>query len=164
MTRGTFIYVKDEECYQSTEFNGGMYIDGSGQEAIIALSHVTDKDSFIEEVLAFNENHHGYPIDEVKKLYPTDVMFFKDMKREDYFKVWFSDYLFSINLGEPIKICDIKNKRATIGHNEIAVFNFGELIATLRIVENNRLKLILTTEDFEYELKEADKLLSILLI
>lgn len=127
MTRGTFVYVGEEGCYTSTEFNGDMYLDGSGhgEDAVKALTHVTNKDDFIDQVIFFNERHHNYPHYEVREVHYADKDWLKNMSK-DYFDRWFSDYLYMKNCSnETIEMLDRDKETIMFEPNTIVVLNFG---------------------------------------
>ena len=140
MVRGKFIFVLDTNTYIiSEEFNGGMYIivDASSK-SIIADYH--DLNNAIISILEkFKEQHHmdfkeqvDFALEIIRdfhnKIYPEENLvidyienneeeYFFDFQREanngTYFKNWFSDHLYLINIGtEPVKIrCETKNKK-----------------------------------------------------
>lgn len=157
MTRGTFVYVENDLCYQSTEFNGDMYLDGYGQDAVLALSQVKNDDDFIKAVVEFNKDHHNYPVDEVERYFETDVKYLHNLKQADYFSVWFSDYLYLINLGKAFTLTDVENHSIKIKENQIFILNFGKFMASFNQTEDG-LELALTTERFESEIQHAIKL------
>lgn len=60
MTRGRLVLITDEYVFVSTEFNGGMYFGGHGEEAMEAIRDVRTVDEFRDAICAFNKKYFGY--------------------------------------------------------------------------------------------------------
>ena len=54
------------------EFNGSMYLDGYGVDAIKAMLKVTDMSSFEDAVETFNVEHHNVQGEDPRKLYKCE--------------------------------------------------------------------------------------------
>ena len=136
MTRGTFYYITRRRVLETIEFNGGMYPDEYGDDAMRMLRKVTSQVKFKEIVERFNAIHHGYqerplvmPMRYNHGKYPG---FFSDDYcidfREDYFARFFSDWLFIKNAsGNRIEIIDSKGVCSIIKVGETIRLYFGKL-------------------------------------
>lgn len=141
MTRGTLAIIFEngktsEHVWQSLEFNGDMWyeengIDGYGYDAVNELRNVEDMESFEHAIVKFNTEHHNYDLNDERIMYKDDIDILNFNK--DYFKNWFSDYVY-------LKNCTVEsyglkeyetNKVTLLKPNEIAVLNFGKVIAVL---------------------------------
>lgn len=104
MTRGTFVLFMPEDIYLTTEFNGGMYLEGYGEEAAKLIRTISTPEELLEMIKKFNARHHKYPEEEIvvyrEERYSTAEMM--DMSK-NYMKKYFSDYLFIKNCtGKPL--------------------------------------------------------------
>ena len=133
MTRGQIaIITKANEIYTSIEFNGDMYLEGWGNDAIEELKSVHTPDEYYKAVDKFNKEHHNY--DEPHLTFRINGEPAKQMLNfaTDYFDNWFSDYVYIKNISDDtIQIIQRKKSRATIINlrpGEIAVLNFGECV------------------------------------
>ena len=103
MTRGTFYLILSDCFWRSVEFNGDMYPEGYGDRALSLLKKVRGHEAFGEMVTDFNRSAHAYPDEEL--FWRDDLSVLEpslDLTNE-YFKFWFSDWIFIKNLsGKPI--------------------------------------------------------------
>lgn len=60
MTRGTFFLITNEKVWRSIEFNGDMYPEGYGDEALKLITEVKTCKEFKIMVKKFNVEHHNY--------------------------------------------------------------------------------------------------------
>lgn len=140
MTRGKFIFVLDTNTYMiSEEFNGDMYIlvDASSKSIIADYHELNDTiisilEKFKEqEQMNFKEqvdfaleiirdfHNNRYPEENllVEYIENNEEDYYFDFQREanngTYFRNWFSDHLYLINIGtESVEIrCKTKNKK-----------------------------------------------------
>jgi len=136
MTRGTPYLILKNKTICSDEFNGDMYgspkDDKNSQEKghystmMNKLAKVLDEKSFKTKIKEFNKENHNYQpfhfyvyVDKTKWL---------DMSK-DYYKNFFSDYLFFKNCSNKVEILiDIDSDPIEIGKGQIATFKFGSLI------------------------------------
>ena len=127
MTRGKLaIVTNNRHIFTSVEFNGDMYIEGYGKDAIRSLDKVSEPGDFAEAVKTFNKEHHNYDDRELV----FDISDWYDSMLDmsiDYSDNWFSDYVYLRNLSdEAITIKDTTGKRVRIDTLSTAVFNFGK--------------------------------------
>lgn len=120
MTRGSFLLITDDKMLLSIEFNGDMYPEGYGDEALWELrNNVKNEEDFRKFVEKFNEEHHNYEdIDEFVIELNRDF-FIKDgtmnFNTFNYYETFFSDYLFIANVSnEDVEIVTRNDKPATI--------------------------------------------------
>lgn len=140
MTRGQIAiiykgyYAKDISLMTSIEFNGDMYWDGHGKQVINLLKKVHDVANYQYVVAKFNNDNHHY--NDCKSLtYKGNKEMLNFTK--DYFKNWFSDYVYLKNItNESVEITtEIYNKdgeckgtkTTEIQPNEIVVLCFGSI-------------------------------------
>jgi hypothetical protein len=153
MTRGTLaIICDDNRMLRSIEFNGEMYLDGYGIDAIKCLEDVDVEDDFDDAIRQFDLEHHKYQ-DEEMTWEIKDAKLYLDMSK-DYIDHWFSDYVFIKNVStEIITITDKNENVIKVTPDEIAVFNFGRYIDTTNITTE---LYELTVKDFGDRLSEED--------
>lgn len=141
MTRGQIAIIKNPynrseeiEVMTSIEFNGDMYMkNGHGHEVVRLLRKVHDVANYQLAVAKFNDKNHHYN-DCDRLTYETTGEKAKEMLdfTKDYFKNWFSDYVYIKNLTNQfitLKAED-KNEKAIeveLEPNAIAVLCFGGL-------------------------------------
>jgi len=134
MTRGTPYLILKNKTICSDEFNGDMYGSpkdskssqekGYYPEMMNKLSKVKDEKSFKTKIKEFNKENHNY----------QPFSFYADKKKcldmsKDYYKNFFSDYLFFKNCSDKVEILiDIDSDPIEIGKGQIATFKFGSLI------------------------------------
>lgn len=143
MTRGTFYLLLPHTVIESCEFNGGMYEGEKMKDAIEKLRQVTDEQSFINKITEFDKDHFGYQEKsgdyfQFRKLdYDhygrKPVSFNSEMvdihldMYEDYFGIYFSDYLYFLNLsGKTINVLDESGNYDKIENDQLAIYNFGK--------------------------------------
>lgn len=139
MTRGTpyILYKKDNVLWigYSDEFNGDMYLSGYGNSLSKRLSKVSTYEDFGFAVHEFNKTAHNYTDLEIYHK-PLEEKIHHNNKFIDfnvmYFELWFSDFLFFLNLtGERFKFIDKDGKEIYSDHNDVLVFNFGKFDAVI---------------------------------
>lgn len=129
MTRGTLAIILNDAILKSLEFNGDMYLEGHGEDAIKTLQLVNGEDGFLASVILFNKEHHNYDLSEcnhiVQKIDTLDILDFD----KDYFENWFSDYVYIKNCSDDVKtiIENDTNKEYKIEQGEIFVLYFGRV-------------------------------------
>ena len=144
MTRGQIAIIykgynaKTISVMTSIEFNGDMYPDGDGEDAIKLLTQVNDVANYQYIVGKFNNDHHHY-CDCDRLTFNTEKEEAQRMLdfSEGYFDKWFSDYVYLKNITkENVDIVtetrndkgDVTGKiTTTIAPNSIAVLCFGKL-------------------------------------
>ena len=125
MTRGTTILITNNSMIETTEFNGDMYLEpnSNGQQMLDLLKKVKTEKDFKQAIKKFNQDNFGYK----EKLFHTSrnensITF----TEQSYFKRWFSDYLFFLNIShKQIKFIDIEGKSKILKPNQIIIFYFG---------------------------------------
>lgn len=100
MTRGTFVLITDNGIRKSLEFNGDMYPDGHGLDAIRSLQKVNSVEEFENMVTEFNKTHHNYDLKNESPIYEETLEWFEKARdfNNEYFDYWFSDWLFIKNI------------------------------------------------------------------
>ena len=153
MTRGTFFLIRKNpsgpgpDIYGSDEFNGDMYLEGHGANAIELYRRMIsnedefstpwDDEQFRNYVLEFNKAAHKYNEDEVGVYYREDIITadwkakegdrpLLEIPSEEYFDRFFSDYIYIINQTETaLRIKDRGGRLVVLEHTEMGVFCFG---------------------------------------
>ena len=143
MIRGTLAIILEGCIYQSLEFNGNMYYeegqDDYGHDAVKALERVNDLDSFKKAVLKFNKDHHHYDLRKESAIYGPIELNTLDFNL-DYFKNWFSDYIYlkncsnkEINIIERNEYKESKDINIiTLKPDEIEVLHFGKFVCKIK--------------------------------
>jgi len=141
MTRGKFVLYLKDRILISNEFNGDMYWDGYGVEAYKAMRRVFSVEEFENKVREFNRRWFHYDEDEIQIIEREYVenkngtqFNMLDMDH-DYFKKYFSDYLYVKNMSDNnlefilrkhySSAGDSKPQTAILSVGKCGVFNFG---------------------------------------
>ena len=124
MTRFQIAVIKDGVIYTSTEFNGDGYWTGHGEVVYAALQNITTVEEWKEYVTKFNSETFNYD-EELHYEIDDEYDDYLDMSKE-YFKKWFSDYIYIKNIGDDEVEFITKNGKTILVPNDVAVFNFGE--------------------------------------
>jgi len=135
MTRGQIVLITNDAAYTAGEFNGDMYYDYYGKQVIEKLENVKSYEDYYKFVDKFNAENFEYPeqiIFEIGKLETEEdvekinKMF--DMSK-DYFRNWFSDYLYIKNISDNNWefILDDDDWVITLKPGEICSLCFGDI-------------------------------------
>ena len=138
MTRFQIVAIFNDEMFTAGEFNGDGYFEGGfGEDVCRAFATMRTKNQYREFAYKMNNEHFEYPEDVVYKLDSEDIddkgiyriFNFRQMKKENsYYKIWFSDYLYIINLSdEDQEIISEKGTKITLHPYGWVTINFGEL-------------------------------------
>lgn len=129
MTRGTFyLILKDGTIYQSTEFNGDMYLEGYGKDAYYFLEDFKNsgnitKEGFKDLIKMFNAEHHRYDdIDEDRWVYDRCM----NNNLKELIATRCSDYSYVLDMNE----------------NKVRVFYFDKEIPYSNIINGMAMKSI----------------------
>lgn len=127
MTRGQIAVITDKCVLTSLEFNGDMYQSGHGKHAVTLLKKVNDIGDYHFAVAKFNKDHHHYNDEQIVYRAGFDVLDFTT----DYYKNWFSDYVYIKNISKNnvnMKV-EYKEKPTNIelAPGQILVLYFGTL-------------------------------------
>ena len=130
MTRGTFYLVTGSSTVLgSLEFNGDMYPEGYGDDALRMLRLVSNEKEFEAMVEEFNSKRHNYEDEQIS--YAITNMFDNDSFinfNENYFERFFSDWIFIKNLSsKEINFIDGNDKKDIIKVGETIRLNFGKI-------------------------------------
>lgn len=126
MTRGTIYLYTDKKVYNTTEFNGDMYRGGHYENVVKLLHNVKTTGEFHDLAENIN-NNYGYDDQLIfAKRIPLSEMDGKtiklDFSRENYYKLWFSDYVFIKNLsGRKMIIHHDDNEAYEVNHGDVFV-------------------------------------------
>ena len=138
MTRGRFVVITDDGVFTSCEFNGDMgYTQAYGKEVVKGLRKVKNLETFSNEIRKFNDRNFQMEDDGESNIFScsSPIVFSK----EDYYKKWFSDYLYIKNISnKPQKIVTRKPEDSfdrrlppesfndiVLSPKEIGIFTFG---------------------------------------
>ena len=124
MTRFQIAVIKDGVIYTSTEFNGDGYWEWHGKNVYAALQNITTVEEWKEYVTKFNSETFNYD-EELHYEIDDEYDDYLDMSKE-YFKKWFSDYIYIKNIDEDEVEFITENGKTILVPNNVAVFNFGE--------------------------------------
>ena len=139
MTRFQIIGIFEDKILAAGEFNGdGYFEDGHGEELCSMFPEVKTEKDYRKIVKDMNDQHFEYDGQLIFNL--TENPFVEDgveydifdfytlRKRNLYFKCWFSDYLYIINLSDDDKeIIDENGIEITVKQGGWVTINFGEL-------------------------------------
>ena len=132
--RAHIIYKRDGELWigYHNEFNGDMYPGGHYEDMLLALGTVKTYEDFGIAMHKFNKEHHNYddfeiyhqPLNEYLELVVENNII--DLDR-GYYRYWFSDYIFFLNLtGEIFTFNNKDSKNICVATDVIAAFNFAK--------------------------------------
>ena len=154
MTRWTAYLITDGWIYSSTEFNGDMYPEGYGESFILGLEKVKTFNEFIAMLVLFNQQAHGYPVEEVATLHSQSFwgkpIVFSD---DDYYEKYFSDWTFWKNAtSTPVEFETRDEKCFTLLPGRTIAFNFGLSDDAFCAFKNPQTKTV------NYRVSESDML------
>lgn len=133
MTRFQIVGIFNDKVLTAGEFNGdGYFENGHGEELCAQFPKVKTEEDYRKIVKDMNDQYFEYEEDlifEVNNSEDCAVFdFYKQHQLNLYFKYWFSDYLYIINLSdEDEEIIDEHNIRIKLKPNGWVTINFGEL-------------------------------------
>lgn len=123
MIRFQIAVIKDGVIYTSIEFNGGGYWDWHGKNVYAALQNITTVEEWKEYVTKFNSETFKYD-EELHYEIEDEYDDYLDMS-EEYFKKWFSDYIYIKNIDEDEVEFITENGKTMLEPNDMGVFYFG---------------------------------------
>ena len=137
MTRGQMVLVEKKNgniiALDTVEFNGDMYPNGIGNDAINLLNTSYSETSFTKKVAEFNKEHYGYPEDLIYEVsldsVTLDSVTHPIIDFTDYYNapIGFSDYIYIKNITDDDIF--IKSKSGDVyllEKNTVCGFSFGE--------------------------------------
>ena len=133
MTRFQIVGIFNDKILTAGEFNGdGYFENGHGEELCAQFPKVKTEEDYRKIVKDMNDQYFEYKEDlifEVNNSEDCDVFdFHKQHKLNLYYKYWFSDYLYIINLSDDDKeIVDETGIHIIVKPSGWVTINFGEL-------------------------------------
>lgn len=136
MTRFQIVAIFNDKILSAGEFNGDGYFEGGfGEDVCKAFATMRTEEQYREFAYKMNRDHFGYEEDIIyEKEYEEDgpsidIFNFKEIQeRRKYYDIWFSDYLYIINLSdEDRNVVSEEGKKITIHHLGWVTINFGTL-------------------------------------
>lgn len=139
MTRFQIVGIFNDKVLTAGEFNGdGYFENGHGEELCAKFPEIKTEEDYRKIVKNMNDQYFEYEgkliFDLAEGLYTYDDIeydifnFYKLHKMNLYFKCWFSDYLYIINLSDDDKeIIDEEGIEITVKPGGWVTINFGEL-------------------------------------
>lgn len=130
MTRFQIVGIFNDKILTAGEFNGdGYFENGHGEQLCAKFPEIKTEEDYRKIVKDMNDQYFEY---EEQLVYPVDdiedLNFHKLKQEHRYYKVWFSDYLYIVNLSDDDKeIIDEHNVHITLKPNGWVTLNFGEL-------------------------------------
>lgn len=135
-TRGQIAIITNRSVKTSCEFNGDMYPDGNGNEAVERLRNATNVATHAQEVYKFNDDFYNYNDVDLTYTMSLETLDFT----KNYFDNWFSDYVYIKNVSKTTRTLKTRErdengkdkkepKEYQLRPNEIAVLCFGRLVA-----------------------------------
>lgn len=127
MTRGTIAIITDNSVVSSIEFNGNMYPSrhGHGRDVALRLNKVRTVKDFEKMIKDFNEKNHHY---EDEKLIFEDVGHSSLDFSNNYYGVWFSDYVYIKNITEnTIELTNNNGRKFSLEPLQKARLYFGNV-------------------------------------
>lgn len=158
MTRGSAycFYVEDNimQIAFTDEWNGGMSTDDLGNDLVDLMIKQQTRTDFMLACYEFNKENHNYKEFQCRTLPLHKYLEKKDPvvydplggnepykinMSDDYYRYWFSDYLYFINLSNmPIKFEIDTMKAINVNVNErllltqeLVILNFGNIVCKL---------------------------------
>lgn len=148
MTRGIFVvFLPNGRYLRSIEFNGDMYYEGLGKDAISRLQLCYDIESFKEIINRFNADFFKY--DKEEFLNGLSVEIYEEYEKysreemldcsENYFRKWSSDYVYFQNLTkETLEFKTRDGEKVYLAPGCVGVLNFGRMLKN--DVEENKFR------------------------
>lgn len=137
MTRGKLVLVTNAngDCLVSPELNGDMYCEGRspGMKAFKRLQNCNDEDQFAKITETFLSEYRyldEYKEEKIKnrKYLRYSNVVLNNFESTNYFKNWFSDFLYIRNIsGSDIDVKDYNGNTITLKNRQVTVLNFGNL-------------------------------------
>lgn len=140
MTRFQIVAIFNDKILTAGEFNGdGYFENGHGEELCAKFPEVKTEEDYRKVVKDMNDQYFEYEGDLIyninNQINGCDIFDFHTLQNKVnennihlYYEVWFSDYLYIINLSNKDKeIIDENNIRITLKPNGWITINFGEL-------------------------------------
>ena len=139
MTRFQIVGIFDDKVLTAGEFNGdGYFENGHGEELCAKFPDVKTEEDYRKIIKDMNDQYFEYEgeliFDLAEGLYTYGNIeynifdFYKLHKMNLYYKCWFSDYLYIINLSDDDKeIIDENGIEITVKQGGWVTINFGEL-------------------------------------
>lgn len=146
MTRFQIIGIFDDEILTAGEFNGdGYFQNGFGQEICRLFAQIKNKNQYKSLVEYINDSFHYETDDLINQVNIPYALDFKQIaERKEYYDIWFSDYLYIINLSSKNQeIIDENGVEITLRPSGWATINFGELcdeIVEIKSINNAIIK------------------------
>lgn len=120
MTRFQIVGIFENKILTAGEFNGGGYFDGMGKEVCREFAKITTEEEYQKLAKDINDNNYEYEGQIIFKLTPTikaekdesevDIFDFYQLdKKDEYYNIWFSDYLYIKNFTEDDKVVTDEN-------------------------------------------------------
>ena len=130
MTRFQIIGIFDDEILTAGEFNGdGYFQNGFGQEICRLFAQIKNKNQYKSLVEYINDSFHYETDNLINQVNIPYALDFKQIEeKKEYYDIWFSDYLYIINLStEDQKIIDENGVEITLRPSGWVTIYFGEL-------------------------------------
>lgn len=130
MTRFQIVGIFEDKILTAGEFNGDGYFEGGrGEEICAQFPNIKTEEDYRKMVKDINDQDFGYEGDLVYPVEDSENLNFYKLKQENrYFEVWFSDYLYIINLsGEDKEVVDENHVSVTLKPGGWVTINFGKV-------------------------------------
>lgn len=130
MTRFQIIGIFEDKILTAGEFNGDGYFEGGhGEEICAQFPNIKTEEDYRKMVKDINDQRFGYKEDLVYPVEDSEYLNFYKLEQENrYYEVWFSDYLYIINLSDEDKeIIDTNHINITLKPGGWVTINFGEM-------------------------------------
>ena len=135
MTRFQIVAIFNDKILSAGEFNGDGYFEGGfGEDVCKAFATMRTEEQYREFAYKMNKDHFGYKENVVyekeEKDYPfIDIFNFKDLSKDHmYYEIWFSDYLYIINLSDEDRdVISEEGRKITVHPFGWVTINFGSL-------------------------------------
>lgn len=125
MTRGTIAIITDNSVISSIEFNGDMYPSHYGRDVALRLNKVKTVKDFEKMIKDFNEKHHHY--EDEKLIFEDEGHSSLDFSN-NYYDVWFSDYVYIKNITEnTIELTNNNGRKFSLEPLQKARLYFGNV-------------------------------------
>lgn len=130
MTRFQIVGIFEDKILTAGEFNGdGYFENGHGERICAQFPNIKTEEDYRKMVKDINDQYFGYKENLVYSIEDSESLNFYKIKQEKrYFEIWFSDYLYIINLSsEDREIIDENHISITLKPGGWVTINFGEL-------------------------------------
>ena len=117
MTRFQIVGIFEDKILTAGEFNGDGYFEGHGKDVCREFAKITTEKEYRKLAKDINDESFGYNGEIIFTLEPTITVdkeinifdFYQLNQKDEYYNLWFSDYLYIKNFTEDDKVVTDEN-------------------------------------------------------